>query len=55
VGFAYPDSFQSRYLYAAFPDASGTAGQAILLRLIRTQVIGTERRYGAQFRIDLTG
>jgi serine/threonine protein kinase len=53
VGFATAVQLQTKYVYAAFTGVSATAGQAVLLRLLRTQTVGAERHYGAQFRTDL--
>jgi hypothetical protein len=46
---------QTKYAYVAFPSVRATDGQAILIRLVRTQTVEGERHYGAQFRTDLTG
>ncbi|MBN9117707.1 MAG: protein kinase [Planctomycetes bacterium] len=53
VGFATATALQTKYAYAAFAGVPTTAGQAILLRLIRVQNAGGERLYGAQYRTDL--
>jgi serine/threonine protein kinase len=53
VGFAAHAAVPTKYLYITFPAVAATAGQAILLRLIRATTVGTERHYGAQYRTDL--
>jgi hypothetical protein len=53
LGFVTPAALQTKYVYAAFPSAHATAGQAILARLVRTQAVGGQRHYGAQYRTDL--
>ena len=53
LGFVTPGSLRTKYIYAAFPDIPAIAGQAILLRLMRTQSIEGGRHYGAQYRTDL--
>jgi serine/threonine protein kinase len=53
VGFVTPAALQTKYVYVAFPGAHATAGQAILARLVRTQMVGAHRQYGAQYRTDL--
>jgi hypothetical protein len=53
VGFASTVSLQTKYAYATFADVPATAGQAILIRLMRVQNMVTERHYGAQYRTDL--
>lgn len=53
LGFSTPTALQTKYAYAAFAGVAATAGQAILLRLMRVQTLGHERHYGAQYRTDL--
>ena len=53
LGFVTASSVPTKYVYATFPGVSATAGQAILVRLVRVSAVGTERHYGAQYRTDL--
>jgi hypothetical protein len=55
LGFATSVPLQTKYAYVAFPGVAATAGHAVLIRLVRSQSLGTERQYGAQFRTDLAG
>jgi hypothetical protein len=53
VGLITETALSTKYVYATFDGIAATAGQAVLLRLVRVQPVGTERRYGAQYRTDL--
>ncbi len=53
LGFTTSEALKTKYVYAAFPGVSATAGQAILVRLARSQAHGHDRHYGAQYRTDL--
>jgi serine/threonine protein kinase len=53
MGFTVAEALKTKYVYAAFPGVSATAGQAILVRLTRSNAHGHERHYGAQYRTDL--
>jgi hypothetical protein len=43
----------TKYVYAAFDAIGMTAGQAILVRILRTQTANRECLCGGQYRIDL--
>jgi serine/threonine protein kinase len=53
LGLHKGTSLKTKYAYAAFSDIPVIAGQAILLRLIRTHGLSGTRFYGTQFRTDL--
>lgn len=53
VGLACAVSVPTKYVYAVLPGVAGTAGTAILLRLVRVHTVGAERHYGTQYRTDL--
>jgi serine/threonine protein kinase len=53
LGFLTSISLPTKYLYATFPGIPATAEQAILMRLMRVEPSGPDRRYGAQYRTDL--
>jgi serine/threonine protein kinase len=53
LGFATAAPLPTKYVYATFPQAPATAGQAILARLVRVTRTPTESVYGAQYRTDL--
>jgi hypothetical protein len=46
-------SLKTKYAYAAFGGIPAIAGQAILLRLMRSQGTSGARQYGMQYRTDL--
>ena len=43
----------TKYAYAAFDGISMTAGQAILVRFLRSQAVNRECHHGGQYRVDL--
>jgi serine/threonine protein kinase len=53
VCFVTAERLQTKYVYASFDGVAATAGQAILLRLLRVQSSGRDSVYGAQYRTDL--
>jgi serine/threonine protein kinase len=53
LGFTTAKSLPTKYVYAVFPSVPATADHAILMRLMRVEGLGAERRYGAQFRTEL--
>jgi hypothetical protein len=53
LAFVTTAAIQTKYVYAAFPTVSATAGHAILVRLVRVHPVGVERQYGSQYRTDL--
>jgi serine/threonine protein kinase len=46
-------SLKTKYAYAAFSEIPTIAGQAILLRVVRSQGSSNSRIYGTQYRTDL--
>ncbi|MBP3957333.1 protein kinase [Gemmata sp. G18] len=53
LGFTTTVKLPTKYAYVVFPSVTATVGQAVLVRLIRTQSSMRESVYGAQFRTDL--
>lgn len=53
LGFVTAAPLPAKYVYAVFPHVTATAGQAVLLRLVRVQTAARESAYGAQYRTDL--
>jgi hypothetical protein len=43
----------TKYSYATFDGVGGTAGQAILVKFLRTQLVNRECLSGGQYRVDL--